>query len=69
MKLLLRKFYDHNNQILAEPTPPKPDQWVEITSPYIGYRSPCPMTGHGAPSVSGGSLVLNEIDEDKDTTL
>lgn len=29
--------------MLGEPVPPKPDQWLEISSPYIGH-SVSPLT-------------------------
>ena len=51
--------------ILAEPTPPKPDQWLELMSPFIGYRPPLNVVDKPASAVmSGGSMALNEIEEE-----
>jgi len=57
---------DDVNLCLAEPAPPKPDQWLEIVSPFIGYRPPLNVVDKpmSAALSAGGSMELNEIEEE-----
>jgi len=59
-------FLSCNLYCLAEPEPPKPDQWLEISSPYLGFRID-PLRKLDAtsrpPSYVSPGEPLNEITE------